>query len=66
MTPSTFTVQKSSPGASAVAGLDTLPLDAVQLVAVANTVTQERVRDLLTLTDFSPRVAVFPPWFVAS
>lgn len=50
----------------AVAGLDTLPLDAVQLVAVANTVTQERVRELLALTDFAPRVAVFPPWFVAN
>ena len=50
----------------AVAGLDALPLEAVQLVAVANTVTQERVRELLALTDYSPRVSVFPPWFVAS
>jgi len=50
----------------AVAGLDALPLEAVQLVAVANTVTQERVRDLLALTDYSPRVSVFPPWFVAN
>ena len=50
----------------AVAGLDALPLSAVQLVAVANTVTQERVRDLLALTDYTPRVSVFPPWFVAS
>ncbi len=49
----------------AVAGLDALPLSAVQLVAVANTLTQERVRDLLAPTDFTPRVAVFPPWFVA-
>lgn len=48
----------------AVAGNDVLPLSAVQLVAVANTVTQERVRELLALTDYSPRVSVFPPWFV--
>jgi hypothetical protein len=50
----------------AVAGLDALPLDAVQLVAVANTVMQERVRSLLASSAHSPRVAVFPPWFVAS
>ena len=50
----------------AVAGFDAMPLEAVQLVAVANTVTQERVRELLGLTDYSPRVSVFPPWFVAS
>ena len=50
----------------AVAGLDAMPLEAVQLVAVANTVTQERVRELLGLTEYSPRVSVFPPWFVAS
>jgi hypothetical protein len=48
----------------AVSGLDVLPLTAVQLIAVANTVTQERVRDLLALTDYTPRVSVFPPWFV--
>ena len=51
---------------SAVAGLDELPLSAVQLVAVANTATQERVRELLDLTEYSPRVSVFPPWFVAN
>ena len=50
----------------AVAGLDELPLSAVQLVAVANTLAQEKVRDLLALTDYSPRVSVFPPWFVAN
>lgn len=51
--------------AAAVAGLDVLPFSAVELVAVANTVSQERVRELLALTDHKPRVAVFPPWFVA-
>jgi hypothetical protein len=50
----------------AVTGLDVLPFSAVQLVAVANTVAQERVRELLALTDHQPRVSVFPPWFVAS
>jgi hypothetical protein len=50
----------------AITGLDVLPLAAVQLVAVANTNAQERVRDLLALTDFTPRVSVFPPWFVAT
>lgn len=50
----------------AVEGLDVLPLSAVQLVAVANTISQERVRELLALTDFTPRVSVFPPWFVES
>ena len=49
----------------ATAGLDALPLSAVNLVAVANSLTQERVRDLLALTDYTPRVSVFPPWFVA-
>lgn len=51
--------------AVAVAGLDDLPLTAVELIAVANTVAQERVRELLALTSYSPRVAVFPPWFTA-
>jgi len=49
----------------AVAGLDTMPLAAVELVAVASNAAQQRVRDLLALTDFSPRVSVYPPWFVA-
>lgn len=52
--------------AEAVRGLDVLPLEAVQLVAVANNVAQERVRELLGLTSFAPKVAVHPPWFTAS
>jgi hypothetical protein len=51
--------------AHAVLGLDTLPLEAVQLVAVANTVAQERVRELLALTSLTAKVAVHPPWFTA-
>ena len=49
----------------AVAGLDAMPLSVVDLVAVASNAAQQRVRDLLALTDFSPRVSVYPPWFVA-
>jgi hypothetical protein len=52
--------------ADAVRGLDALPLTAVQLVAVANTVAQERARELLALTEFTPKVAVHPPWFTQS
>ena len=51
--------------ADRVAGLDVLPLSAVQLVAVANSVSQGKVRDLLAMTDVSAKVAVHPPWFVA-
>ena len=47
----------------AVRGLDAMPLSAVQLVAVANTVSQERVRDLLAMSDVVAKVAVHPPWF---
>jgi hypothetical protein len=49
----------------AIAGLDTLPLSSVQLVAVANTVAQERVRELIAMTEFRARVVVHPPWFTA-
>jgi len=52
--------------AELVRGLDDLPLTAVQLVAVANTVAQERVRDLLALTTLAPKVVVHPPWFMTS
>ena len=50
----------------AVAGLDVMPLSTVQLIAVSNIISQEWVRDMLALTDFTPRVAVFPPWFVTT
>ncbi len=49
---------------TAVAGLETMPLEAVELVAVASNAVQQRVRELLALTSLSPRVAVYPPWFV--
>lgn len=50
----------------ATRGLDSLPLGAVQLIAVANNQTQDRVRDLLALTDLRTKVSVYPPWFQAS
>lgn len=50
---------------AAVAGLDAMPIAAIDLVAVASNAVQHRVRELLGLTSFSPRVAVYPPWFVA-
>jgi hypothetical protein len=49
--------------AEAVRGLDVMPLTAVQLVAVASSVAQDRARELLALTDLTPKVAVHPPWF---
>lgn len=50
----------------ATRGLDTLPLGAVQLIAVANNQAQERVRDLLALTSLRTKVSVYPPWFQVS
>jgi hypothetical protein len=41
----------------------TLTVEAIQLVAVANVVMQERVRELLAMTDYRVRVSVHPPWF---
>jgi hypothetical protein len=50
---------------AAVEGHDAMPIAAVDLVAVASNAVQQRVRELLALTSVSPRVAVYPPWFVA-
>jgi len=50
----------------ATRGLDSLPLEAVQLIAVANNQAQERVRELLALTAYRTKVSVYPPWFQAS
>ena len=50
----------------ATRGMDTLPLSAVQLIAVANNQAQERVRELLSLTDLRTKVSVYPPWFQPS
>ena len=50
----------------ATRGLDSLPIGAVQLIAVANNSTQERVRDLLARTAFTTKVSMYPPWFQPS
>ena len=50
----------------ATRGLDSLPLSAVQLIAVANNQAQERVRELLALTALDTKVSVYPPWFQVS
>jgi hypothetical protein len=50
----------------ATRGLDLLPLGAVQLIAVANNSAQERVRELLALTNLRTKVSVYPPWFQPS
>ena len=50
----------------ATRGMDTLPLSAVELIAVANNQSQERVREQLSLTDLRTKVSVYPPWFQPS
>lgn len=40
-----------------------VPLAAIQLVGVANEPAKENVRRLLNGSGFSPRIAVYPPWF---
>ena len=45
--------------------VDVLPIHAVKLVAVANTAALERVRDLIDLTDYTPKLVIHPPWFKA-
>lgn len=47
----------------AVGGRSPVPLDAIQLVAVANSRGQERVKELLAAGGFAVRVSIYPPWF---
>lgn len=42
-----------------------VPFSAVQLVAVANNRAQARAREMISLTEYDPRVSVHPPWFTA-
>ena len=39
------------------------PIDAVQLIGVANDRVRDTVKDLLADSGFTPKVAVYPPWF---
>jgi hypothetical protein len=43
-----------------------LPLESVTLVGVANDKVRSAVRDLLTGSDFTPKISVYPPWFQPS
>jgi hypothetical protein len=52
--------------ADVAGGPTSLTVESIQLVAVANIVVQERVRELLAMTDYRTRVAVHPPWFQPS
>ncbi|CAN5149205.1 hypothetical protein BH09ACT3_BH09ACT3_14030 [soil metagenome] len=47
----------------AVSGQSPVPFAAIQLVAVANSRGQERVKELLAASEFSARVSIHPPWF---
>lgn len=49
-------------GAEALAR-ESFPVDAVQLIGVANDRVRDRVKDLLADSGFEPKVAVYPPWF---
>jgi hypothetical protein len=42
---------------------DSLPLGSVSLIGVAHDKVRATVRDLLQASRFSPKVAVYPPWF---
>ena len=44
---------------------DAVPLNAVSLIGVAHNTARESVREILSSSDFAPRVAVHPPWFAA-
>lgn len=41
-----------------------LPLESVTLIGVANDRVRGVVRELIAGSDFTPKVAVYPPWFV--
>jgi hypothetical protein len=40
-----------------------LPLESVSLIGVANDKVRQSVRELLSGSDFTPKIAVYPPWF---
>ena len=51
-------------GAAAEVLVDgSVPLASIRLVGVANEPAKERVRAILAGSGFSPRIAVYPPWF---
>jgi hypothetical protein len=40
-----------------------VPLEAISLIGVAHNTARDAVRQILSSSDFAPRVAVHPPWF---
>ena len=42
---------------------DSFPMGSVALVGVANDKVRGQVRELLRASEFSPKIAVYPPWF---
>ena len=42
---------------------ESFPIDAVQLIGVANDRVRDTVKELLADSGFTPKVAVYPPWF---
>jgi hypothetical protein len=40
-----------------------LPLESINLIGVANDRVRQSVRDMLATSAFTPKVAVYPPWF---
>lgn len=45
---------------------DRLPLDAVTLVGVGNEKVRVQVREALEGSGFTPKISVYPPWFLAA
>jgi hypothetical protein len=45
---------------------ESLPLESVTLIGVANDRVRQSVRDLLAGSDFTPKISVYPPWFQPS
>ena len=42
---------------------DSFPMGSISLVGVANDKARGQVRELLRASEFSPKIAVYPPWF---
>jgi hypothetical protein len=42
---------------------DAFPFELVTLIGVANDKAREVVRRILRSSEYSPKVAVYPPWF---
>ena len=45
---------------------DRFPLEAVTLIGICNDKVRANVREIIAGSNFAPKVAVYPPWFVSS